>query len=299
LDVPTPVWDSRLQKLKDRMRNLKLILSYDGSDFAGWQVQPDAVTVQGTLASAIGRITGEKVLPQGSGRTDAGVHALAQVVTFVTESSVPAANFVKALNDILPPSVRVLEVEEASPDFHARKSARGKTYRYRIYRAAICPPFLARYVWHYPYPLDEQAMVQAAALVEGEHDFTSFAAVDPERNVAGSPCAAAEQESSAGACPERSRRVPPAFAGIENARPSNVRRIFSSDWQRQRDEFIYTVKGSGFLHHMVRNLVGTFILVGKATLRAEDVTRILEARNRSAAGATAPASGLYLVNVEY
>jgi tRNA pseudouridine38-40 synthase len=275
---------------KDGMRNLKLILSYDGSEFAGWQVQPDAVTVQGTLASAIGRITGENVLPQGSGRTDAGVHALAQVATFVTESSVPASNFVKALNDILPATVRVLEVEEAAPDFHARKSARGKTYHYRIYRPAICPPFLARYVWHYPYPLDEQAMVQAAGLFEGEHDFTSFAAVDPERS-------AAKPESSAG--------VPPAFADSENARRrerapvSNIRRIFSSSWERHRDEFVYTVKGSGFLHHMVRNLVGTFILVGKGTLLAEDVTRILEARNRSAAGATAPASGLYLVNVEY
>ncbi|MGA8272928.1 MAG: tRNA pseudouridine(38-40) synthase TruA [Candidatus Sulfotelmatobacter sp.] len=253
---------------KDRLRNLKLILSYDGTDFAGWQVQPDTVTVQGTLASAIGRVTGEKVLPQGSGRTDAGVHALAQVVTFVTESAVPTANFVKALNDVLPASVRVLQVEEAAPDFHARHSARGKTYRYRIYRGAICPPFLARYVWHYPYPLDEGSMEQAAACVEGEHDFTSFAAVDPER-------------------------------GRENAPVSNVRRIFSSTWQRQGDELVYTVKGSGFLHHMVRNLVGTFILVGKATLKAEDLARILLARDRSAAGATAPASGLYLVSVEY
>jgi tRNA pseudouridine38-40 synthase len=250
------------------MRNLKLILSYDGSDFAGWQVQPDAVTVQGTLASAIGRITGEKVLPQGSGRTDAGVHALAQVVTFVTESSVPTANFVKALNDVLPASVRVLEVEEAAADFHARKSARAKTYRYRIYREGICPPFLARYVWHYPFPLDEQAMVGAAGLVDGEHDFTSFAAVDPER-------------------------------GREGVPVSNRRHIFSSSWERQGDEFVYTVKGSGFLHHMVRNLVGTFILVGKGTLQADDVTRILEARDRSAAGATALAGGLYLVNVEY
>jgi len=262
---------------KDRsMRNLKVILSYDGAEFSGWQVQPDAVTVQGTLASAIGRITGEKVLPQGSGRTDAGVHALAQVMTFVTESSIPTENFVKALNDILPASLRVLEVTEAPPEFHARHSARAKTYRYRIYRGAICPPFLARYVWHYPYPLDEQAMSRAAALVVGEHDFTSFAAVDPERRTNEA------KEDSAG----------------EGER-SNVRQILSSTWERTGEEFVYTVRGSGFLHHMVRNLVGTFILVGKGTLPVEDVTRILETRNRSAAGPTAPASGLYLVNVEY
>jgi tRNA pseudouridine38-40 synthase len=250
------------------MRNLKLILSYDGAEFSGWQVQPGAATVQGTLASAIGRITGEKVLPQGSGRTDAGVHALAQVATFVTESAVPTANFVKALNDILPPSVRVLEVTEAPAEFHARHSARAKTYRYRIYRGAICPPFLARYVWHYPYPLEEEAMARAAGLVVGKHDLTSFAAVDPER-------------------------------GRADEAASNVREIFSSSWERSGEEFVYTVRGSGFLHHMVRNLVGTFILVGKGTLRDEDVTRILEARSRSAAGPTAPAGGLYLVGVEY
>ncbi len=250
------------------MRNLKVILSYDGAEFSGWQVQPNATTVQGTLASAIGRITGEKVLPQGSGRTDAGVHALAQVMTFVTESAVPTGNFLKAMNDILPVSVRVLEVTEAPADFHARHSARAKTYRYRIYRDAICPPFLARYVWHYPYPLAEENMARAAALLVGEHDFTSFAAVDPER-------------------------------GHENAEATNVRTIFASCWERAGEELLYTVRGSGFLHHMVRNLVGTSILVGKGTLQVEDMTRILEARNRSAAGATAPARGLYLVNVEY
>lgn len=250
------------------MRNLKLILAYDGSDFSGWQVQPDTATVQGTLASAIGRITGEKVLPQASGRTDAGVHALAQVVTFVTESSVPTQNFVKALNDILPASVRVLQVDEASPQFHARHSAKAKTYRYRIYREGICPPFLARYVWHYPYPLEEKAMARAAKLVVGEHDFTSFAAVDPER-------------------------------GHGETSVSNVRTIFSSAWKREKEELVYTVRGSGFLHHMVRNLIGTFLLAGKKTLAVEDITRILKAKNRSEAGATAPGSGLYLVSVEY
>src|SRR5205823_1687605 len=163
------------------MRNVKLLLAYDGTEFSGWQIQPEAATVQGTLASAIGRLTGEKVLPQGSGRTDAGVHALAQVASFTTESPIPPENLTKALNDILPPSIRVLEVAEAPSEFHARKSARSKPYLYRRLGSPICPPFLARYVWHYPYPLDENAMRHAAALVVGEHDFTSFAAMDPER----------------------------------------------------------------------------------------------------------------------
>jgi tRNA pseudouridine38-40 synthase len=250
------------------MRNLKLTLAYDGSDFCGWQVQPGPPSIQGTLASAIGRITGENVLPQGSGRTDAGVHALGQVATLATESVIPANNLVVALNDVLPDSVRVLAVEEVAADFHARKSARVKTYRYRIFRETICPPFLARYVWHYPYPLDESAMAEAAALVQGDHDFTSFAAVDPER-----------------------RRELESF--------SNVRRVFSSGWWRESAELIYEVRGSGFLHHMVRNLVGTFLLTGKGTLKPPDMTRILEAKNRAAAGATAPARGLFLVRVEY
>lgn len=248
------------------MRNLKLILAYDGADFCGWQVQPQGFSVQGALASAIGRITGEKVLPQGSGRTDAGVHALAQVATFQTESVVPAANMVVALNDILPASIRILGAMEAPLEFHARKSAMAKTYRYRILRDAICPPFLARYVWHYPYPVDFKAMAAAAADLEGEHDFTSFAAVDPEKGALAS---------------------------------SNVRRIFASGWRNEGNEFIYEVRGNGFLHHMVRNLVGTFILIGKGTLKPGDMAMILRDRDRSAAGPTAPAHGLYLVGVEY
>lgn len=254
------------------MRNIKLVLAYDGTDFCGWQIQPDAPSIQGTLASAIGRITGEKVLPRGSGRTDAGVHALGQVAGFQTESVIPPANLLIALNDVLPHSIRVLEASEVAGDFHPRKSAKAKSYRYRMYRDAICPPFLARYVWHYPYPLHFASIAAAAPLIQGEHDFTSFTAVDPERFD--------EQDDDA-------------------KKPSNIRTIFSSQWREEAGEFIYEVRGNGFLHHMVRNLVGTLLLVGKGTLKPADVTRILQARNRAAAGPTAPANGLYLVNVEY
>jgi tRNA pseudouridine38-40 synthase len=257
------------------LRTLKLVLAYDGSLFSGWQVQPDRPTVQGVLADALERITSEKILPQGSGRTDAGVHALAQVASFTTSSSIPSGNLVKAMNSLLPASVRVCAVEDMPEGFHARHSAQAKTYEYRLYRGDICPPFLASYVTHHPYPLDEAAMIAAATAVVGEHDFTSFAAVDPEKG------------------PEKG--LP---AEGEGAR-GNIRTIFSSEWRRIGDEFVYRVRGNGFLHHMVRNLVGTFLLVGKGTLQPEDISNILAARKRSAAGATAPATGLYLVSVEY
>ena len=250
------------------VRTLKITLAYDGSDFCGWQVQPERPTVQGTLAAAIERVTGCQVLPQGSGRTDAGVHALAQVASCQIEAGIPTENLARALNHLLPPAIRVLSVEEAAPDFHARRSACAKTYRYRIFRGEICAPFLARYVYHHPHPLNESAMRQAATVVTGEHDFTSFAAVDPER-------------------------------GRDDEEASNVRTIYASEWEREGEELSYTVRGSGFLHHMVRNLVGTFLLVGKGTLDVAGMKRILEARHRSAAGPTAPASGLYLVSVEY
>ncbi len=253
-------------------RNLKLTLAYDGTEFSGWQVQPERATVQGLLASAIGRLTGENVLPQGSGRTDAGVHALAQIATFSTRSPIPVENLPKALNNTLPAAIRVLSAEEVPIEFHARRSARAKTYEYRIDRRTICSPFAARYVWHYPFPLDEVAMVEAAGVVGGEHDFTSFAAVDAEKLDGEEP-------------------------GEEPR--SNVRCIHSSTWHRRGGEFVYTVCGSGFLHHMVRNLVGTFVLVGKGTMDRQGLQNVLAARSRSAAGATAPARGLFLMNVEY
>src|SRR5260370_20175478 len=252
----------------DLPRTIKLTLAYDGHDFGGWQVEPDRPTIQGNLVSAIEQLTGEKTLPQGSGRTDSGVHALAQIASVTLASPIPALNLRKALKDLLPDSIRILNVEEVASDFHARKSARAKTYRYRIYRGEICPPFLSRYVYHYPYPLEEERMIAAAGAVIGEHDFTSFAAVDPETRK-------------------------------EDLEISNVRTIYSSEWKREGDELIYTVRGNGFLHHMVRNLAGTFLMIGKGNLSTADLRRILKARDRSAAAATAPAAGLFLVSVEY
>ena len=207
-------------------------------------------------------------MPQGSGRTDAGVHALAQRASFAVESPIPPENLLIALNHTLPISVRVIAVEEAAEEFHARHSATAKTYEYRIFRGDVCSPFVARYVHHHPYPLNEDAMRQAASLVIGTHDFTSFAAVDPER-------------------------------GKDDEELDNVRTILSSEWKRQGDLLIYTARGDGFLHHMVRNLVGTFLLVGKGSLAADSISEIVAARRRSEAGPTAPASGLFLVNVEY
>jgi tRNA pseudouridine38-40 synthase len=258
-----------------KTRTLKLTLAYDGSAFHGWQVQPGKPTIQGTLADVIESLTGEKLLPQGSGRTDAGVHALAQVATFQTASVIPVANFRIVLNDRLPAAIRVLSVDEVPEDFHARHSARGKCYHYRIWRGDIVPPFLARYVTHHPYPLSESAMQQAAALVSGEHDFTSFAAVDPDRTL----------------------RQAEATGGLQHT--SNIRTIHESRFERHADELLYIVHGNGFLHHMVRNLVGTFLLAGKGSIAPSEITAILQARDRRAAGPTAPAEGLYLVEVEY
>ncbi len=262
-------------------RTLKITLAYDGSEFHGWQIQPGLKTVQGTLADCLNRLTGEDVLPQGSGRTDAGVHALGQVASVRLESPIPESNLATALNDILPPSIRVNSVEATYNNFHARHSASAKTYRYRVYRGAVCPPFLARYVYHDPHPMNEEAIINGSRHVVGTHDFTSFAASDPDRAARIAERSLVKEEA------------------LESQAISNVRTIHSSQWLRTDEELVYTVRGDGFLNHMVRNLVGTFLQVGKGALAVDDVLRILEARNRSAAGPTAPACGLYLVSVEY
>lgn len=271
-------------------RNLKLTLAYDGTDFNGWQIQPAHPTIQGTLADCIRRITGEDVLPQGSGRTDAGVHALGQVASFTIESPIPERGLMTALNDSLPSSIRVTTVEQVEASFHARHSAKAKTYQYRIFRGDVCPPFLARYTFHYPYPMNEEAMMRATDGIVGKHDFTSFAAADPDRS--------ARIAANIPTPPEEGGMGHPQNDDVAMA-PSNVRTIHSALWARSSDELSFTVRGDGFLHHMVRNLVGTLLQVGKGSLRVNDLARILECRNRSAAGPTAAACGLYLVSVEY
>lgn len=252
--------------------NWKLTLAYDGTDFHGWQVQPGHPTIQGELASAIERVTGESVLPQGSGRTDAGVHARAQVASFELTSPIPPPNLFRALNRTLPSPIRVVNAEHAPPDFHARHSVRAKTYEYRIFRGEICPPWLARYVYALNWPLDTEKMQNAAANVIGEHDFTSFAATDPDLS--------ARQSD-----PETPQ--------------NNIRTIFSSSWTEENGLLIYNVRGNGFLHHMVRNLVGTFLDVGRRQIAPEEITTILNQRSRPAAGPTAPARGLFLNSVQY
>jgi len=264
---------------KEVMPHWKLILAYDGTGFHGWQVQPNLPTVQGTLAAVLHHLTGETVLPQGSGRTDSGVHALAQVVSFSLDAPIPPANLLRALNRALPQSIRVLTAEHVSPDFHARYNAIRKTYEYRIFPRVqpqrdqpdqICPPFLAPFAWDCPWHIDLDRARQASAHILGEHDFTSFAAVDPELR-----------------------------DGIRAEPRSAVRTIFCSNWLEENGLLVYRISGSGFLHHMVRNLVGTFVDAAASRTPPDAVPAILTARNRAAAGPTAPARGLFLVSVEY
>lgn len=283
LSMPAHQPDSLEILSEGKTRTWKLTLAYDGTDYSGWQVQPGLETIQSELAAALLRVTGEAVLPQGSGRTDAGVHALGQVASFELGASIPAANLQKALNRTLAPAIRILTAEVVADGFHARHSATGKTYEYRVFCAPaseICPPFLARYVWPLNWPLDLARMNAAARQIIGEHDFTSFAAVDPDLT---------QRIRSHGTCTQ------PTCA----AKPSNIRTVTASDWTRRDDLLIYRATGTGFLHHMVRNLVGTFVDIGRGHIGPEAISTILRAKDRATAGPTAAARGLFLVSVDY
>ncbi len=262
-------------------RTWKLTLAYDGTDFHGWQVQPGKPTIQGELQAALGRITGESPLPQGSGRTDAGVHALAQVASFTLRAPIPPENLRRALNRTLPPSIRISDARiMRNTTFHARHMAVAKTYEYRIFRGEICSPLLTRFVFPCPWPLEFAVLEESACTFLGEHDFLSFAASDPD--LVARACTL-ELESAHAA--------------------STVRTIFSSAWElRESDEgelWVYRVRGNGFLHHMVRNLVGTMLDAGRGLRTAAEMPSVLAARSRAAAGPTAPARGLFLHSVEY
>jgi tRNA pseudouridine38-40 synthase len=248
------------------MRRIRIQLSYDGTDYHGWQVQPGLATIQGTLETVISEIEGQPVQVAGSGRTDAGVHALAQVAAFSIANPIPVDNIVRAMNRQLPRDIRVTRAEEAPLDFHPRFQARSKTYEYRIFRAEICPPFERRYVYHHPYPLRVDQMIQAAPLLEGEHDFTAFAASD-DRD--------------------------------EPMRNSKVRSIFCSRLAEESDRLIYRVTGSGFLKHMVRNIVGVLLETGKGNVDRAALLARLEPDSSIPPGPTAPARGLFLISVDY
>lgn len=240
------------------MRRIRITLAYDGTEFHGWQVQPGLPTIQGTMEAIVSQIEGRPVHVAGSGRTDAGVHALAQVAAFSIENPIPPANLRRAINRLLPPAIRILSVEETGESFHPRFDAVAKTYEYRIFRREVCSPFEWPYVLHHPYPLDEDHMRRLAGTFEGARDFTVFAASD-ERDAEGK---------------------------------SKVRTIFSSVLECSAERMLYRVRGSGFLKHMVRNMVGTLIEAGKGNVA--DLT-VLPAQS----GPTAPAKGLFLVSVEY
>jgi tRNA pseudouridine38-40 synthase len=247
------------------MRRLKITLSYDGTEFHGWQVQPGLPTVQAALEAVFSEIEGKPVDVAGSGRTDAGVHALAQVAAVTLENPIPEANLKKAVNRLLPASIRVLSVEPVPAGFHPRFDALAKTYEYRIFRGEVCPPFERLYVLHHPYPLDEDRMAEAALLFEGEHDFTAFAASDEKDQL-----------------------------GL-----SKVRRVYLSRVERAPERLIYRVRGSGFLKHMARNVVGALLEAGKGNLSIADLREWIGGQREGKAAPTVPARGLFLVSVEY
>lgn len=280
------------------MPNFRLILAYDGTGYRGWQAQPGGGSIQQCLAAAVQAITGESAVVHGSGRTDAGVHALGQVAHVHLHTRLPAVNLQKALNARLPPAIRVLGATEAPAAFHARRDALAKTYRYRWYRGPVCPPFLYRYVHHYPYPLDEAAMAVAAGCFLGRHDFTSLAAAGGDRRA--ERAADVSLGAASGSGEDGLAEATPGAERLARRGPRGaIREIFACTITRDDAELRLEVTGSGFLRHMVRNLAGLLMDIGRRRRQAGEIPGILAARDRRRAGATAPAKGLCLVAVSY
>ncbi len=262
-------------------RNIKLTIAYDGGDFHGWQVQPGRQTVQGALMELVSQITGEMPTVCGAGRTDAGVHAWGQVAHFQTESVIRPEKLARALNALAPPSIRIRDASEVPLDFHARRLACAKTYRYRIYRDPVVPPFCWRYVLHDPRPLDFAAMADAAGYFEGTHDFSSFAV-----------STGSEQE-------DRDRTVTRTIVSSEMVRWESSSLASFAGHAANGEEWVYLVRGRSFLRSMVRKMVGTLLEIGRGRMAPQDIARILQMRDGTRSGPVVAPQGLCLLSVEY
>lgn len=244
------------------MRTVKLTVAYDGTEFVGWQRQEAGESIQGLIEDALAKIEGTVVTLHGAGRTDAGVHALAQVASARISAELDDDTLTRALNANLPPTIRVNGVETVPDDFHARFSARGKTYEYRIWNGPAMPPFIRLYAWHVPQPLDAAKMNEASRAIVGERDFA-------------------------------------AFQGTGGRTHTTVRRVTAAEWRTDGPALTFAISGEGFLRHMVRSLAGTLVEVGHGRRPVEDLARLVAAPERSEAGRTAPPHGLFLVSVLY
>jgi len=245
------------------MRNIKLLIEYDGTSYLGWQVQPKGPTIQGILEEKLGLLTGEKIQLFGSGRTDSGVHAICQVAHFKTGSSMDTHRMQRALNSLLPPDIVIQKMEEVEESFHARRHSKSKVYEYRILNRNLRSVFHRGYVWHIPQKLDFKEMEKATQYLIGELDFSSFRSV-------GSPTR------------------------------TTVRKVTRAEWKRGRSGLVrFEIEANGFLKQMVRAIIGTLVEVGKGRMNAVEFRRILESKERSKAGPTAPAHGLFLKEVKY
>lgn len=247
------------------MRNIKLIVEYDGTGYHGWQYQPDVPTIQGTLEEKLFTLIKEKIRVNGAGRTDAGTHAKGQVAHFITASTTPLSAFTFGLNSLLPPDIVVLSAEEVQLDFDARRCAKSKVYRYSILNRFFPSALQRNYSWWIPGTLDLTSMIESAGILLGTHDFSSFQA---QSDLDGSP-------------------------------PDSQRTVVSASLRRDGDMVSFDIEADGFLRHMVRNIVGTLVFVGKGKITPLSFRDILESRDRTRAGPTAPAQGLCLKLVKY
>lgn len=241
---------------------IKLTVSYDGTNYCGWQIQPNGTSVQGVIEEAIFRLTGEKVSITGSGRTDAGVHAKGQVASFETQSKIPPENFYKALNTLLPPDVKAVKSELVADDFNACRNAKKKTYTYSMYISDVELPLKERYSVRVEKGLDVKKMKKAGKLLVGEHDFKSFCSTGSEVK-------------------------------------TTVRKIYSLKVKKTKDDLKISITGNGFLYKMVRSIVGVIIAVGQGKLTESDITQMLKTGERNLESKTFPAKGLTLMKVEY